>query len=122
QQLPVCPLETLHEDIVPGHRTLSRQTRLYQATFFSRLLAGRDLPAHASREQAVRQAEIRRLALVLGQARRDLKDNRAQLLAIVEDIAPGLTSRFGVARSAPRRPSSASPTQAGAAAKRPTPR
>ena len=59
-------------------------------------LAGRDLPAHASREQAVRQAEIRRLADALGQARRQLKDNRAQLLAIVDDIAPGLTSRYGV--------------------------
>ena len=70
------------------------RTTLTQAVLAA--LAGRDLPAHASREQAVRQAEIRRLALVLGQARRDLKDNRAQLLAIVEDIAPGLTSRFGV--------------------------
>jgi transposase len=59
-------------------------------------LAGRDLPAHASREQAVRQAEIRRLALALGQARQQLKDNRDQLLAIVDDIAPGLTSRYGV--------------------------
>jgi transposase len=29
-------------------------------------LAGRDLPAHASREHATRQAEIRRLALALG--------------------------------------------------------
>jgi transposase len=60
------------------------------------VLAGRDLAAHASREQAVRQAEIRRLALTLGQARGQLTDNRAQLLAIVDDIAPGLTSRFGV--------------------------
>jgi len=59
-------------------------------------LAGRDLPADASREYAVRNAEIRRLALALGQARLQLKDNRAQLLAIVEDIAPGLTSRYGV--------------------------
>ena len=59
-------------------------------------LAGREPPADASREQAVRQAEIGRLALALGQARRQLKDNRAQLLAIVDDIAPGLTSRFGV--------------------------
>jgi transposase len=59
-------------------------------------LSGRDLPAHASREQAVRQAEIRRLAGALGQARRQLKDNRAQLLAIVDDIAPGLTSRYGI--------------------------
>jgi transposase len=59
-------------------------------------LAGRELPAHASRERAIRQAEIRRLALALGQARCQLKDNRAQLLAIVEDLAPGLTSRYGV--------------------------
>lgn len=38
--------------------------------------------------------EIRRLALALSQARQ-LKDNRAQPLAIVNDIAPALTSRFG---------------------------
>ena len=59
-------------------------------------LAGREVPADAGREQAVRQAEIRRLALALTQARQQLKDNRTQLLAIVDDIAPGLTSRFGV--------------------------
>jgi hypothetical protein len=57
-------------------------------------LAGRELFAGASREQAVRQAGIRRLALALalGRARQQLKDNRAQLLAIAGDIAPGLTS------------------------------
>jgi len=59
-------------------------------------LAGRELPAGAGRELAIRQAEIRRLALAVGQARHQLKDNRAQLLAIAEDIAPGLTSRYGV--------------------------
>jgi transposase len=59
-------------------------------------LAGRELPAGASREHAVRHAEIGRLALALSQARRQLKDNRAQLLAIVEDTAPGLTSRYGI--------------------------
>ena len=59
-------------------------------------LAGRELPAQASREQAVRQAEIRRLAVALIQARQQLKDNHAQLLAIVDDIAPGLTARYGV--------------------------
>jgi transposase len=57
-------------------------------------LAGREPPA--GREHAVRQAEIARLALALRQAREQLKDNRAQLLAIVDDIAPGLTSRYGV--------------------------
>ncbi len=59
-------------------------------------LASRELPAHASREQAVRQAGISRLASALSQARQQLKDNRARLLAIVDDVAPGLTSRFGV--------------------------
>jgi len=59
-------------------------------------LAGRELTAHASREHAIRQAEIRRLALALGQARRQLKDNRKQLQAIVADIAPGLTRRYGI--------------------------
>jgi transposase len=59
-------------------------------------LARRTLPAAASRDHAIRQAEIRRLTLALGQARRQLKDNRNQLLAIVDDLAPGLTSRYGV--------------------------
>jgi transposase len=59
-------------------------------------LAGRELPCGASREHAVRQAEIARLALALAQARRQLKDNRAQLLVIADDLAPGLTSRYGV--------------------------
>ena len=57
--------------------------------------AGRELPAHAGREQAVRQAGIRRPALAPGQARGQLKDNRGRLLAIAGDIAPGLTSRYG---------------------------
>jgi transposase len=54
-----------------------------------------ELPADAAREHVVRQAGIARLALALTQARRQLKDNRAQLLAIAGDLAPGLTSRFG---------------------------
>jgi len=52
-------------------------------------LAGRELPAHANREQAVRQAETRRLALALRQARDQLKDNRQQLQAIVSFSRPG---------------------------------
>src|SRR4029077_2286870 len=59
-------------------------------------LADREVPAHASREQAVRQAETGRLALALAQARRQLKDKRARLLALRDGIAPGLTSRYGV--------------------------
>jgi transposase len=59
-------------------------------------LAQRTVPAGARRDHAIRQGEIARLALALGQARCQLKDNRKQLLAIVNDIAPRLTSRYGV--------------------------
>ena len=73
---------------------LAARTALTQTALAA--LAGRELRAGAGHEQAVRHGEIRRLALALGQARQQLKDNRAQLLAIVDDIAPGLTSRYGV--------------------------
>jgi transposase len=53
-------------------------------------------PRDASREQAVRHAEIRRLALALREAARALKANRAQLQTIVDDLAPGLTDRPGI--------------------------
>lgn len=59
-------------------------------------LAGREIGPDARRDHAVRHTEIRRLALALTLARQQLKDNRTQLLAIVNDTAPGLTSRFGV--------------------------
>lgn len=61
-----------------------------------RQLARRRPPAQASREQAVRQAEIRRLALALREARVVLKTNRTQLQAIIDDLAPGLTDRPGI--------------------------
>ena len=76
----------------PGR--LAARTALTQAALAA--LAGRELRAGAGHEQAVRHGGIRRLALALGQARQQLKDNRAQLLAIVDDVAPGLTSRYGV--------------------------
>jgi transposase len=82
--------------LLAGDDTDRRAARTALTQTVLAALAGRVLRAGTSREQAVRQAEIRRLALALGQARAQLKDNRAQLLAIVEDIAPGLTSRFGV--------------------------
>ena len=59
-------------------------------------LARRTVPAGARRDYAIRQGEIARLALALDQARRQLKDNRKQLLTIAGDIAPGLTSRYGI--------------------------
>jgi transposase len=59
-------------------------------------LARRRLPRGASREQAIRHAEIRRLTVALRDGGRALKANRAQLLAVVNEIAPGLTDRRGI--------------------------
>lgn len=59
-------------------------------------LARRGPPPEATREQAVRDAELRRLALALREGRRELKANRAQLHRIVNDLAPGLTLRSGI--------------------------
>ena len=60
-------------------------------------LARRRQPREASREQAVRHGEIRRLALAVRDGRRrELKANRAQLQTIVDDLAPGLTDRRGI--------------------------
>jgi transposase len=70
-----------------------------RATLTDAVLAGlarRREPREASREQAVRHAEIRRLALALREARRALSANRAQLQAIVDEVAPGLTDRRGI--------------------------
>ena len=59
-------------------------------------LARRRQPANATREQAIRHAEIRRLALALREAARALKANRTELTAIVNDLVPGLTNRPGI--------------------------
>jgi transposase len=59
-------------------------------------LARRRPPRDASRAQAVRQREIARLALALREAGRALKANRAELATIVNELAPGLTSRPGI--------------------------
>jgi transposase len=60
------------------------------------LLARRRAPCQATRAQAVRHAEIRRLTVALREARRELKGNRAQLQAIIDDLAPGLTDHRGI--------------------------
>jgi hypothetical protein len=88
------------------------------ARFTDTTLAGlsrRRQPREASRQQAVRQSEICRLVLVLREAGRALKANRAELHAIVNHLTPGLTTRQGSARSAPPRPSCRSPTPVAAA-------
>jgi transposase len=59
-------------------------------------LARRRSPREASRAQAVRHAEIRRLAVALREAARALKDNRKQLQTIADDLAPGLTDHPGI--------------------------
>src|SRR3954447_17585949 len=59
-------------------------------------LARRRQPREAIRAQAVRHGEIRRLAVALREQRRELRDNRAQLAAIVHDLAPGLTDHKGI--------------------------
>ena len=59
-------------------------------------VARRRLPAHASRDQAVRHAEIRRLAVALRSAARERKANRDQLATIIDDLAPGLTDQPGI--------------------------
>jgi putative transposase len=82
--------------LLTGDDTDRRAARKALSKTALAVLAGRQLPAHASREHAIRQAEITRLALALAQARCQLTDNRSQPLAIVNDIAPGRTSRYGV--------------------------
>jgi transposase len=59
-------------------------------------LARRRQPRDATRAQAVRHGELRRLAVALRDGRRELKANRTQLQRIVEDMVPGLTDRRGI--------------------------
>jgi len=59
-------------------------------------MARRREPPQASREQAVRHSEIRRLALAIRAGRHALAANRAQLQTIVDEMAPGLTERRGI--------------------------
>jgi transposase len=59
-------------------------------------LARRRVRSEATRSDAIRQGEIRRLALALREAERQLKENRKQMQSLVDDLAPGLTSHFGI--------------------------
>jgi transposase len=59
-------------------------------------LAQRRLPANPTREQAIRHAEIRRLATAIRDSRRELTANRAHLHTIVNELAPDLTDRIGI--------------------------
>ena len=59
-------------------------------------VARRREPRQASRQQAVRHGEIRRLALAVRAGRHALAANRAQLQTIVEEMSPGMTQRRGI--------------------------
>jgi transposase len=59
-------------------------------------LARRREPRDVTRQHCVRHAEIRRLALSLLAAGRELRGNTMQLQAIVDDLVPGLTDRRGI--------------------------
>jgi transposase len=86
-------LKALLRDGEDSDRQLARGT---MTTTTLSTLAKRCPPADATRAQAVRHAEIRRLAVALREAARVLKTNRAELAAIVNDLAPGLTDRHGI--------------------------
>jgi len=87
-------LRALLRDGDDTDRDLGRRARLSTTTLAA--LARRRQPPGASRAQAVRHAEIRRLTLALQQAARQVKANHRELRAIVSDLAPGLTSRPGI--------------------------
>jgi transposase len=59
-------------------------------------LARRRQPRDATREQAVRHGEIRRLALALQAGIQAQTANKAQLAQIVTDLAPGLLGQPGI--------------------------
>ena len=58
--------------------------------------ARRQLARDARREQAIRQAEIRRLAVALRDCARLLTANRKRLRNLVTDLAPALLDRPGI--------------------------
>jgi transposase len=74
-------------------RDLARATlTVATLTALTRRRPGRD----ATRSQAVRHAEIRRLALALRAGTRALAANRADLQTILDEVAPGLTDLRGL--------------------------
>lgn len=86
-------LKALLRDGDDPDRALARG-KLTETTL--KLLASRGEPDQATRAQAVRHAELRRLAAALRGHRRELASNQTQLQRIVDDLAPGLTDHRGV--------------------------
>ena len=67
-------------------------------------LARRRITTYGNRAHAVRQAEIRRLALAVREAEQQLKANRRDLQTIVDDIAPSSLTDSASDLSAPLKP------------------
>lgn len=86
-------LKALLRDGDDTDRCLAR-SELTRATLAE--LAKRRLPRGATRQQAIRHAEVHRLAVAIRDAGQLLKANRAELAAIVNDLVPGLTERPGI--------------------------
>jgi transposase len=59
-------------------------------------LAKRRQPRDATRAQAIRHGEIRRLAIAVRDATQALAANRTQLAGICQDLVPGLIDRRGI--------------------------
>ncbi len=82
--------------LLTGDDTSRRAARAPLTAAALAALARRRPPAAAGRAAAIRQAEIRRLALALRDAARHLTANRKQLAALAEDLAPGITAAYGI--------------------------
>jgi transposase len=67
----------------------------YSQALLQRIIRRRGTGAE-TREQAVRRAEARRLAQAIGDAERDLKANAKQLRQIVDQLAPGMLTKYGI--------------------------
>ena len=92
--------------LLAGDDTGRRAARTTLSKTALAALAGRELPAAASREQAVRHAEISRLARALGQARHQLTGNRASSCRPSPGTSPPASpAATAPGRSAPPRPS-----------------
>jgi transposase len=80
-------------DRADADRDLARRTlSVATLTTLARRRPGRD----ATRSQAIRHAEIRRLAIALRAGTRALTANRTQLQTILDQVAPGLTDLRGL--------------------------
>jgi transposase len=67
----------------------------YSQALLQRIIRRRGTGAE-TREQAVRRAEARRLAQAIRDAERDLKANAKQLRQIVDQLAPGMLTKYGI--------------------------